>query len=71
MGDQTALLNTPITMAEVASNNNHAADYYGKDECSTTWTFYKLATIRGYVTIRWLGESNGYYSEEVTFSRRR
>jgi hypothetical protein len=62
-GDLQNLVGAPILMAECAVNEEAS----GYD--SMTWTFYKFATLKGYVTIRWCGESNGYYSESVDFVR--
>lgn len=67
-GDLQDLIGSPLTMAEVVSNHSAIEDDDIWDD-SQTWTFYKFATINGYVTIRWYGSSNGYYSEEVNFRR--
>lgn len=66
-GDLQDLVGAPIAMAEVSTNSD--APRSGEHPDSFTWTFYKFATAKGYVTIRWYGESNGYYSEQATFRR--
>jgi hypothetical protein len=63
-GELDELLNSPILLAERVTNNENPPDSI---ETTFTWTFYKLSTNRGYVTLRWFGTSNGYYSEEVDF----
>ena len=53
-GDLDDLIGEPLLMAEEIIKVD-----------GDTWTFYKFATVKGYVTVRFLGWSNGYYSERV------
>lgn len=67
VGDLSDLVGEPILIAEEATSTENPADVTKKYQDSFTWTFYKFATRKGYVDIRWYGESNGYYSESVDF----
>lgn len=78
-GDLEHLVGRPIISAEMSSNSGEVGDEYDtslahkteglteREQSSYTWTFYKITTMAGSVTIRWYGTSSGAYSEEVDF----
>lgn len=69
-GDFDDLVGTPILVAEEATSEENPEDANAElieYQDSFTWTFYKLATVKGWVDIRWYGSSNGYYGESVDF----
>lgn len=68
-GDLDDLIGSPILKANKTTSHKNPKGVIKEDQDSFTWTFYHLATKKGHVTIRWYGESNGYYSESVDFKR--
>lgn len=62
VGDPADIVGSPVLLAEAVSSSASASEACD----SGTWTFYKLATLEGACTLRWLGTSNGY-SEDVSF----
>lgn len=65
-GDLEDLIGHPLLEASEETNRDNPKP---DSDDLFLWTFYKLATIKGSVTIRWYGESNGYYSVEVDFTK--
>ena len=64
VGDLDDLVGNPIIIAEDVSSEAESSPK-DVDDYSFTWTFYKFSTIKGSVTVKWYGTSNGYYSESV------
>lgn len=67
IGDLQDLIGSPIVDAREEYSGEHPAGFDARYVESFTWTFYHLGTAKGSVVLRWLGESNGYYSETVDF----
>jgi hypothetical protein len=71
-GNLEDLVGSPIVQAEEVVSGDWPEDVSKEnryDGDSYTWTFYRIATNKGSVVIRWFGTSNGYYSESVSFYR--
>jgi hypothetical protein len=74
-GDIPDLIGSPILQAELISTKSGDEDSNPDDKPSRhsdswTWSFYKFRTNKGDVTISWLGESNGYYNESVSYEEK-
>ena len=67
IGDVEDLIGEPILVYEESCDSSSSP--LDKWDDSYTWTFYKFATRKGWVDIRWYGTSNGYCSESVWFEK--
>lgn len=65
-GDLEDIQDSPILDFRRETNEDNPID--PEDE-SYTWTFFIISTIKGTVTIRFYGSSNGYYSEDANLYR--
>lgn len=63
------ILGSEVLLAEEVTSHENPEGVTKEYQNSFTWTFYKLSTIKGSITIRWYGRSTGYYSESVSFDK--
>lgn len=69
-GDLQSLIGKEVVKASCEVSDSWPNDVLmPKYTDSFTWTTFTIETVTSKVTVRWLGESNGYYSESVYFGR--
>ena len=61
------LIGSPIIETTEVISDKNPKGFFKEYQDSFTWTTFTLETINAKVVIRWYGESNGYYSESVSF----
>ena len=64
-GDLDDIAGTPILEAYQETGDLPPLIEDGYEPESSTWTFFRIITIKGTVVIRFYGTSNGYYGEEA------
>jgi hypothetical protein len=69
VGDLQSLIGSTIIAVTEYSGEDTPDDITYDPEDAYTWTIHTLETGTSKVVIRWLGESNGCYSESVYFQR--
>ena len=65
-GNVDNILNSEVLRFDEKCENDYEAE---EDDMSGTYTFYTIATTKGYLDLRWHGTSNGNYSERVDFEK--
>ena len=65
VGELQNIIDSPVLSALEIEGDPAGVEYSGSE--SHTFTTFRITTAKGTVEIRWLGESNGYYSENVSF----
>lgn len=66
IGDPEDLIGHPLVVSDESDEEPTEKEKAHSDQLdSSTWTFYRFANHGGSLCLRWLGSSNGYYSEAV------
>jgi len=69
-GSSDEIVGEAVTHAKVVTNEENPVDTdpeLTEYQESFTWTYYYIRTEKSSLSLRWYGESNGYYSESVDF----